>query len=372
MLPTPTPRTANVRPALLLTAGITLAVLLAIFLAQADTLMRRLPPPLQVIPDMLGVVPPTVPPTAVLPTATPSPTVTTTPSPTPPQAATPTATAVAVLPACGQIPAGWVAYVVQPGDTLFRLSSSSQATVSEIVMANCLEREVIYIGMTLYVPAVPPTRIPCGPPLAWVRYIVQPGDTLYSLARRYNTTVYAIRVANCLTGTTIYVGRPLFLPPGPALPPTATSAPTLPPPPTDTPTAPATATSPATATATSTAAPSPTASATPTITPSPIPATATPTATATLFATPTATDEPTATPTDTPQPSATPTVTNTPPPTDTPTPQPTATQTPPPTATDTPQPTATQTPPPTATDTPSPPPTASETAAPTTRTRGPS
>jgi hypothetical protein len=51
-------------------------------------------------------------------------------------------------------------------------------------------------------------------------HIVQRGDTLYSLARRYGTTVAAIRAANGLTADRINVGQRLVIPTGtPATPP---------------------------------------------------------------------------------------------------------------------------------------------------------
>jgi len=43
-------------------------------------------------------------------------------------------------------------------------------------------------------------------------HIVQQGDTLFSLARRYGVTVEAIQQANNLTGDSIYVGQPLIIP----------------------------------------------------------------------------------------------------------------------------------------------------------------
>jgi LCP family protein required for cell wall assembly len=44
------------------------------------------------------------------------------------------------------------------------------------------------------------------------QYIVQQGDTLFSLARRYNVTVEAIQQANQLTGDFINVGQSLLIP----------------------------------------------------------------------------------------------------------------------------------------------------------------
>lgn len=45
-------------------------------------------------------------------------------------------------------------------------------------------------------------------------YMVQWGDSLWKLARRFGTTVDGIRRANGLTGTTIFAGKSLFIPSG--------------------------------------------------------------------------------------------------------------------------------------------------------------
>lgn len=51
---------------------------------------------------------------------------------------------------------------------------------------------------------------PPGPPAT---YVVQPGDTLYRLARRFGTTIYAIANANNIANVNlIYVGQKLVIP----------------------------------------------------------------------------------------------------------------------------------------------------------------
>jgi LysM repeat protein len=80
----------------------------------------------------------------------------------------PTSTAPPALPTaapplptallCGPYP-GWIVYVVQPGDNLFRLSMAFGVNVSSLQFANCLRGETIYAGQRLYVPNVA-TRTP--------------------------------------------------------------------------------------------------------------------------------------------------------------------------------------------------------------------
>lgn len=77
--------------------------------------------------------------------------------------------------------------------------------------------------------AVQPTAVPaddrCGPPSGWVIYIVQSGDTLYRLSVRVGASVAQIQQANCLGGSTLLrVGQQLYLPHQPAPLPTATRA----------------------------------------------------------------------------------------------------------------------------------------------------
>jgi LysM repeat protein len=218
-------------------------------------------------------------------TATSSATSTATPSPT-----------ATVCPT----PIGWQPYTVGPFDTLFSLAAQFNLTPEALAQANCLSGTVISAGQTIYVPSTTPTAtaVPCNPPYWWVTYIVQSGDTLSSLAVRYNISVYQLQQANCLTSTFIYAGQILRVPPIVVYPTfTPTFIPTLIP------------------------------SATPTDTPT---ATPTDTPTATPTATPDVTIEPTVEPTIEP-PSPTPTDTPTPTPTDTPTiepPSPTPTDTP--------------------------------------------
>jgi LysM repeat protein len=59
---------------------------------------------------------------------------------------------------------------------------------------------------------IPPTLTPAPPGPKYIVYVVRPGDTLYSIARRYGITVAAIMAANRLPNFNIHVGQQLQIP----------------------------------------------------------------------------------------------------------------------------------------------------------------
>ena len=180
-------------------------------------------------------------------------------------------------------PAGWVAVPVGPGDDLTTLAFRYHSTPQQLSVANCLFSNNLPFGSYLYVPPVPTqTSVPCGPPPGWVRYIVQSGNTLFSLSQAYGVSLSQLQFANCMAANQyyLYAGQTLWVPNVVTRTPRATSTPTL------TPIVIIFPTITGTATATGTATNLPTATAPPTSTSLP---TATPTGTATGTATATAT-----------------------------------------------------------------------------------
>jgi len=157
--------------------------------------------------------------TPLLPSLTPSLTPTLNPSLTP--------TLTPSLTTCPP-PQGWLPYTVRAGDTLNGLALRYKRTSAEIGSANCLGINGLVPGMIIYLPPVPThTPIPCGPPRNWVIYIVQQGDTLYRLSKTYGTTVAQLQKANCISGSLIHIGQSLFVPPWGPLYPSPTYDPTL-------------------------------------------------------------------------------------------------------------------------------------------------
>lgn len=124
-------------------------------------------------------------------------------------------------------------YTVVRGDTLTSIARRYNTTVSAIKSANSLTGDTIYVNQRLTIPGQSsgsgssgsgsnggsttpsqPTTPPSGEGSTGTTstYTVVRGDTLTSIARRYNTTVSAIKSANSLTGDTIYVNQRLTVP----------------------------------------------------------------------------------------------------------------------------------------------------------------
>ena len=119
-------------------------------------------------------------------------------------------------------PEDTVLYIVQPGDTLNSIALRFSTTVAAIVAANgIVNPNFIWVGQRLIIP-LPSTP----PPECQVTHTVQRGETLSSISRRYGTTPGAIAAVNGLTNPNfIWVGQRLTIPVCDAMP-TATVSPT--------------------------------------------------------------------------------------------------------------------------------------------------
>ncbi|MFW5999643.1 MAG: S8 family serine peptidase [Halanaerobiaceae bacterium] len=95
-------------------------------------------------------------------------------------------------------------HTVEAGDTLYKLARNYNITAEKIIEINGLESTMIYLGQRL--------RIPEKADDSADTYVVQPGDSLYKLAQRFDTSVDSIRESNNLSGNILYVGQELTIP----------------------------------------------------------------------------------------------------------------------------------------------------------------
>ena len=96
-------------------------------------------------------------------------------------------------------------YTVQRGDTLYKIANFYNISVDEIKRINNLNTNTISVGQKLLVN-------PNKKDNNYITYTVEAGDSLSKLARLYNTTVDEIKRINNLTSNTIVIGEELLLP----------------------------------------------------------------------------------------------------------------------------------------------------------------
>ena len=95
-------------------------------------------------------------------------------------------------------------YTIEKGDTLYSIARKFNTTVDELKQLNNLTSNTLSIGQKLLIPNS--TTTPS------YTYTVVSGDTLYSIARRFNTTVDELKQLNNLTNNTLSIGQKLLIP----------------------------------------------------------------------------------------------------------------------------------------------------------------
>jgi LysM repeat protein len=115
-----------------------------------------------------------------------------------------------------------VTHVVVRGDTAWDLAAAYGITVADLRHANSLDiAATVRIGRTLVIPGVvvsppAPTDVAAPPAISPTSsYVVRSGDTLWSIATRYGTTVSALAHSNTLANPShIRIGQSLAVPGG--------------------------------------------------------------------------------------------------------------------------------------------------------------
>jgi LysM repeat protein len=104
-------------------------------------------------------------------------------------------------------------YTVQKGDTLSKIASKHQTSVSALKSLNGLTSDLIYANQTLKIsedaaPTVP-VASPTTPVTTACEYVVVSGDYLGKIAKQFGMSVAELKSLNGLTSDRIYVGDKL-------------------------------------------------------------------------------------------------------------------------------------------------------------------
>ncbi len=96
-------------------------------------------------------------------------------------------------------------YKVVSGDNLYSIAKKYNTTVDKIKSLNNLDSNILSIGQILKLPSNTNTS-------STKTYKVVSGDSLYSIAKKYNTTVDKIKSLNNLTSNLLNIGDELLVP----------------------------------------------------------------------------------------------------------------------------------------------------------------
>lgn len=95
-------------------------------------------------------------------------------------------------------------YIVQKGDSLWAISKKYDLPLQELISINKLEDNTLKTGQKLLIPKQKTENEKI--------YIVQKGDTLWSIAKKYNVSVNNIKEKNNLTSNLLSVGQQIIIP----------------------------------------------------------------------------------------------------------------------------------------------------------------
>ncbi|MGE5557557.1 MAG: LysM peptidoglycan-binding domain-containing protein [Bacillota bacterium] len=119
---------------------------------------------------------------------------------------------IPVAPVPGPCPGGF-SHTIVTGDTFFSLARRYGIAVAALTAANPgVDPDRLQIGQQICIPAPAPRPQPCPGSL----YSIKPGDTFIGLARRFGYTLDAILAANPgVDPNRLQIGQQICLPPSP-------------------------------------------------------------------------------------------------------------------------------------------------------------
>ena len=94
-------------------------------------------------------------------------------------------------------------YTVKKGDNLYNIAKQFNTNVSDIITINNLTNNNLSIGQQL--------KIPNLSNINTQNYTVKKGDSLYTIAKKFNTTIEEIKRKNNLTSNLLSIGQKLII-----------------------------------------------------------------------------------------------------------------------------------------------------------------
>ncbi|MBW3466545.1 LysM peptidoglycan-binding domain-containing protein [Arthrospiribacter ruber] len=101
----------------------------------------------------------------------------------------------------------FIVHEVSQGETLFGISRRYEVAVNDILQNNEKLQEGLKIGQRIRIPYVAKEALPAGATL----HKVAPGETLFSISKRYNASVGEVMEWNKLQGNDLSVGQALII-----------------------------------------------------------------------------------------------------------------------------------------------------------------
>lgn len=101
-------------------------------------------------------------------------------------------------------------YIVKKGDSLYSIANKYNTTIDELKRINNLTSNILSIGQVLKLPSDKASAVENEENT--ISYTVQKGDSLYSIARKYDTTIDRIKKLNNLTTNLLSIGQVLLIP----------------------------------------------------------------------------------------------------------------------------------------------------------------
>jgi len=102
-------------------------------------------------------------------------------------------------------------YIVKSGDCLWSISNSTGVSINTIKQLNGLSSELLQIGQVLVLgsDAAPVVQAPAA--YSSSQYVICLGDSLWSIAGKYGTTVDNLKALNGLTSDALFAGDTLIV-----------------------------------------------------------------------------------------------------------------------------------------------------------------